>query len=143
MAKLTDGYQTTISFGTSTVSKLYEKTVQPPGMEAGGPIDQTIMANADLRTQMPKSLITVTANSFEAAYDPEAYDEMVASININQLITITFPDGATLKFWGWLDKFTPNEHVEGEMPTASCTIEPSNLLQLTKAETAPDFTAAP
>jgi hypothetical protein len=127
MAKLTDGHKTTIAFGSPAVALLYEKTVQPPGIEGGGPVDQTIMDNDRYRTNLPKSLKTVTSNSFEAAYDPATYDEVIRELGVNQLITITFPDTTTLKFWGWLDKFTPNEHVEGEMPTASCTIEPSNL----------------
>jgi len=59
----------------------------------------------------------------------------------NQLITITWPDTSTLAFWGWLDKFVPANVVEGEQPTATVTIEPSNQND-SQVETAPVYTEA-
>ena len=138
--RLDDGFSTTIAFGTSTVTKLYEKEVQPPGTDGVGSSDTTLMDNTTYRTFSPKQLITLSECTFEAAYDPAAYDEIIAALNVNQLITITFPDSSTLEFWGWLDKFTPNAHVEGEQPTASCTIVPSNQ-NASKVETAPVYSA--
>ena len=142
MSRLDDGFKTVIAFGTSTVSKLYEKEVQPPGVDGGGAIDTTTMRNTLYRTMAAKSLLTLTEHTFEAAYDPAAYTEMIASINVNQLITITFPDNATLAFYGYLDKFVPNAHVEGEQPTATCTIVSTNV-DGAGAETAPVYGAAP
>ena len=60
----------------------------------------------------------------------------MAMVNSNQLITITFPGAETLAFWGWIDEFTPNAHVEGEQPTAELTIQPSNQ-NSSGVETAP------
>ena len=126
MARLDDGFKTLITFVTSGAIKLYEKEVQPPGLDGGGAIDTTTMQNTTYRTFSPKSLITLSEHTFEAAYDPAVYPECIAALNTNQQITITFPDAQTLTFWGWLDKFVPNAHVEGEQPTATCTIVPSN-----------------
>jgi len=42
------------------------------------------------------------------------------------MIVITFPDNSTYRFRGWLDKFTPNAIVEGEMATANITVIPAN-----------------
>ena len=140
MSRLDDGYQTTIGF-TSSLTKLYEKEVQPPGIDGGGAIDTTTMNNTTYRTMSPKSLLTLSEHTFEAAYDPAAYPELIAMINVNQLITITFPDGSTLAFYGWLDKAIPNAHVEGEQPTVTCTIVPSNVHSGTGVETAPAYTA--
>jgi len=53
----------------------------------------------------------------------------------------TFPDGATLAFWGWLDEFTPGAAVEGEQPEADITVICSNQND-SGVETAPVLTAA-
>ena len=129
-----DGYQTTIdfsSFNTDSSDALIltlmeEKEVTPPGIAGGGANDASTMRNTTWRTMSPKSLRTLTPATFTIAWDVALYDEMVAMINVNQLITITFPDTSTLAFWGWLDDFSPGANVEGEQPTATLTIIPSN-----------------
>jgi len=132
MSKLDDGFKTTITFssvgsGSGAVLELYEKEVTPPGVSGGGPIDTTTMHNTTWRSNMPKQLKTLSAGSFVAAYDPAVYNDIVAMVNVNQEITVTFPDASTLVFWGWLDNFTPSALVEGEQPTADVTIQPSNI----------------
>lgn len=140
-ARLDDGYQTLISFAADTDVLFWEKTVTPPGISGGGEIDTTVMANETYRTRKPKALITLTNSSLTVAYDPAVYPEIIALVNVNNLITITFPDGDTLAFWGWLDEFTPGESTEGEQPTAEITIVPSNEND-SGVETAPVHTAA-
>lgn len=140
MARIDDGFSTTIGFANYPSVSFYEKEVTPPGLDAGGANDTTTMLNTTYRTRSPKQLVTMAACNFVAAYDPEVYDSVVAMLGENQLITITFPDTSTLAFWGWLDKFTPNALVEGEQPTAQCTIEPSNQ-NGSGTETAPVYTA--
>uniref|UniRef100_A0A6M3K439 Tail protein n=3 Tax=viral metagenome TaxID=1070528 RepID=A0A6M3K439_9ZZZZ len=126
MAIINDGFSTTISFAEDADVQMKEKEVTPPGVEGGGANDTSTMHNTTWRTRQPKSLRTLSECSFTAAYDPAVYDEIVAMINVNQLITLTFPDGETLAFWGWLDVFTPGASKEGEQPTADVTIIPSN-----------------
>lgn len=137
--RLDDGYSTRIDFsvpgGVSGVT-LWEKTVTPPGISAGGEIDITTMHNTTWRTRNPKALKTLSNASFTAAYDPLIYDDLLSMIGVNQEITVTFPDGDILTFWGWLDEFTPGANSEGEQPTADCTIIPSNK-DTTGAEVAP------
>jgi hypothetical protein len=140
MARIDDGYQTLIAFADNPSVKFWEKEVTPPGMSGGGSNDTTTMHNTTYRTFAPKQLKTMSESSFTAAYDPEVYQSVISMIGDNQLITITFPDGSTLAFWGWLDEFTPNALVEGEQPTAECTIIPSNQ-NASGVETAPVYTA--
>jgi hypothetical protein len=140
MSRIDDGFSTLIAFSNYPSVSFWEKEVTPPGMEGGGANEISTMRNTTWRTKAPKSLVSLTDCSFTAAYDPVVYDDVVAMINENQLITITFPDGATLAFWGWLDNFTPNANVEGEQPTASCVIIPSNQSD-SYAEKAPVYTA--
>ena len=138
--RLDDGYQTLISFAANGSVKFYEKSVTPPGIDGGGETDTTTMLNNVWRTRNPKALKTLTNASTTVAYDPAVYPQIVALVGVNNLITITFPDGDTLAFWGWLDKFTPGEHTEGEQPTCEIEIIPSNQ-NASGTETAPVHTA--
>jgi len=146
MSRIDDGHPTTIEFanqpsGTGPTITFWEKEVTPPGMDSGGANDTTTMRNSTYRTMAPKQLITMTEMTLVASYDPRFYDDIVAMISTNQLITITFPDGSTVAFFGWLDKFVPGNMVEGEQPTATITIQPGNQ-NLAGAETAPVYAAA-
>lgn len=128
MGRIDDGYQTLVTFSaaSSGVEVFWEKSVTPPGIDGGGPNDTTTMHNTAYRTNSPKFLKTLTAGSFTAAYDPAILDELIAMVNVNQAITVTFPDGSSWLFWGWINEATPSELVEGEQPTIDITVEPSN-----------------
>ena len=123
MARVDDGFSTKISIGGVY---LWEKEVTPPGIEGGGENDTTTMRNTTWRTKAPKRLKTLTPSKFTAAYDPIAYNSILAVINVNSQIVVTFADNHTLTFWGWVDKFVPNAAKEGEQPTAEVEIIPSN-----------------
>jgi hypothetical protein len=138
-----DGHSTRIAFSADSDVVMAEKEVTPPGISGGGANDVTTMLNVTYRTMAPKNLITLSEASFEAAYDPAFYDEIITMVNLNQTITVTFPDGGILLFRGWIDEFTPNRNVEGEQPTAEITIIPSNRDPVTGAESAPIFTPGP
>jgi len=146
MARIDDGFKTTIAFGdqpsgTGPELTYWEKDLTPPGMDAGGMNDITTMRNTLYRTRAPKQLITMTDMTVTVSYDAVFYDDIVAMISTNQLITITFPDTSTVAFYGWLDKFVPGQIVEGTQPTATITIVPSNINPDTDAEVGPDYTA--
>ena len=145
MARIDDGHGTTVAFGsqpsgTGPGITFWEKEVTPPGMDGGGENDITTMRNTTYRTRAPKQLVTMTEMSLSVSYDADFYDDILGMINVNQLITITFPDTSTVAFYGWLDKFVPGNMVEGEQPTADVTIVPSNQ-NVAGVETAPVYTA--
>lgn len=142
MSKLKDGFSTTVGFAQDSSVLLYEKEVTPVGLDGGGVIDITSMRNTTYRTFAEKSLVTVTEGSFTALYNPAVYDEILAMINVNQLITITEPDLSTVAFWGVLTSFIPGAHVEGTAPLATVTIAPTNR-NGSDVETAPVYAAAP
>ena len=128
MGRMTDGYTTRVSFssaGSQIDVYMFETEVTPPGLAGGGPVDTSTMRNTAYRTSVPKGLIGGSPGSFVGAYDPDLITEILTAVNVNQQIVITFSDGSTLTFWGWIDEFTPNACTEGEMPTANITIIPS------------------
>ena len=160
MARIDDGFPTFFDFGGSgsswadqgvtggTAPLMWEKTVTPPGIQAGGETDTTTMRNLTWRTRSPKKLKTLSNMSGSCAYDTKVFDAtdgMLKYIGVNQRIRATFPDGSTVEFWGWLDEFTPDSVSEGEQPTASFTIIASNhngTTKVTGTETPPTYVAA-
>jgi hypothetical protein len=138
MARLTDGFSTLMHFSQDNTVEVEEISVTPPGVEGGGENDTSTMQNTAWRTRQPKSLKTLAESSITVSYDVAAYTKIMAMVNVNQYISIIFPDGSTLGFYGWIDTFVPGELVEGEQPTAEMTIIPSNQ-DLAGAEAAPAY----
>lgn len=140
---LTDGHPTIITFSLDAEVKLAEVEVTPFGLDGGGEVDTTNMRRNTYRTQQPKRLISVSDGSLTVQYDPAVLDQILAMININQLITVTYSDGSADKVWGWINTFKPNGHKEGETPTAEIEMKPSNQ-NASFVETGPvHVTAAP
>lgn len=120
VCKLTCEANTTISF--------WEKTVDLPGLDGGPVIDQTTQFNSRVRTKWPRTLIDVTPITLpDAAYDPNLYNQILSIINTNTVWTARLADGSTIAFWGTLNAFKPAPVREGEQPTCSLTITPTNM----------------
>ena len=139
---LEDGYQTIIEFAGSDTIKLFEKTVQPPGLEGGEKVDTTTMHNQDVRTYAPRWLKEVTDGQMTVAYDPAVLSEVLALINVVKEITLTHPDGSTWTFFGYLRSFVPGSNAEGAQPEATCTIVSTNVDPADSSETVPAYAAA-
>lgn len=137
--KLRDGFPTIITLTGAGVT-FWEKTVQPPGLDGGEPIDITTMRNTALRTKAPRHLYEMTPSELNVAYDPTAYDTIKSTINVNQEIVTTFPDGGTLTWWGYLKSFVPEANEEGKQPAARITLVPTNVNN-SGTETAPVLVA--
>lgn len=137
MAILDDGFSTTISLANGTTLK--EVSVTPPGIDGGEAIPITTMRNSAWRTFAPRSLKTLSPMTFVAAYAPSHYTTIIGDINVNQSITVTFSDGDTLVFYGFIQSFVPGELTEGGFPTATVTITPT-LWTGAHVETAPAST---
>ena len=115
--KLTDGYRSTMAFARAPNIGFWEMTVKPPGMDGGDKIDTTTMLNDQWRTSDARALVTLTDSTIRVAYDPNMYNDIREKL-LNQpgSVTVHFPDGSTLDFYGFLGKFEPSELKEGEMP---------------------------
>ncbi len=125
--KLRDGFSSKITFATAPTVALWEKTVKPPGMDGGDSVPQTTMHNTVYKTKAPQQLKELTDSEFTAAYDPICYTTLLSLINVLTVITVAFPDGSSLAFFGYLQKFIPGELKMGEQPEAQCTIVATNM----------------
>ena len=127
---LQDGYQTLITFVSNTDIKFWERTVTPPGIDGGDPIERTTMHNTAWRTFGARSLRTLTPVSTTVTYDPAVLEEIMnvttGLLNVETTITVTFADLSTIAFYGYLQNFEPSEVSEGSDPEATITIQPTN-----------------
>jgi hypothetical protein len=124
---LLDGFKTLISFTNTPTILLREKSVTPLGLDGGDKIDITTMRNIEVRTYSPQHLIDTTDLSLVCSYDPAVLVELLALINVEDLIVITHSDGTSWEFFGALRSFIPNENTIGEQPTANLVISPTNV----------------
>lgn len=138
--RLDDGFSTIITLANLPSVKLYEREVTPPGFKGGGPIETTTMRNTAWRTQAPKKLKTLDPVTSTVAFATEVIPQVQGQIGVNQLVQITFPDGSRIEFFGWVEEFTLSAFTEGEQPTATLSIQPSNR-NAGGEETAPTYFA--
>ena len=131
------GYQMLVTFAADTDVSLWEKAVQPPGVDGGEPIATTTQHNTAYRTFVPRVLKTLTPHTFTAAYDPGVYTQIIALVNVGTTITITFSDGSTVAFYGFLQKFEPAQTTEENQPEATVTVVPTNWDPTSHVEAGP------
>ena len=139
MSWLDDGFSTTVYFAnqpSGVTFYLKEKEVTPPGIDWGGANDTTTMRNTAWRTNAPKKLKSLTEFNMSCKYDPQIFSQILTMGGTITIIVITFPDNSTYRFYGWIDKVTPDSIVEGEMAMANVVVIPSN-------QTAADVEVAP
>jgi hypothetical protein len=139
---LEDGYQSLITLENDPDISLWEKTVKPPGIDGGDAIEQTTMHNVTMRTMALRALKTLTDANSTVAYDPVVYNQLLAQVNVNQLITVIYPNGDTLDFYGGLRVFEPSDLAEGEQPEATINITATNVNPATGLETLPNYISA-
>lgn len=141
--RLRDGYQTLITFERDPDVSLWEISVTPPGVDGGDAVDTFTMHSVDWRTMGARQLKTLTESSFVAAYDPAVLTQLIELVNVETVVTVTFPDGSTWAYYGYLRVFEPNEITEGEQPTANCTIQPTNEDPVNDVEAGPTVVSVP
>jgi len=136
-ARLTDGFPTKIAFSRDPDISFWETEVTPPGIDGGDAVETSTMFNTDWRTMAPRRLKTLTDATITAAYDPNVFNQLVELCNEEGSVTVTFSDGSTLSFYGYLKMAEPGACVEGEMPTMEITVVPTNYDPTNKVEAAP------
>lgn len=138
--QLKNGFKSLITFENDSNIQLWEKSVKPPGYDGGDPNDVTTMHNEVYRTKAPGTeLIEMTDATAVVGYDPAVQDAIVQLVNNPQSITITWPDGAQLAFYGYLKSFEPGDLAERVNPEATITIVVTNVDPETCAEEGPVF----
>ena len=140
--RLEEGHPIKVAFASDPDICFEEVATTPPELDGGEPIDTTTAFRTVWRTKSPQTLVTLSPFQVRVAYDPLVYTQVRAIINVNNSITVRFPDGSTLDFWGYLQKFTPQETKEGNRPEATVVIVPTNWDSSNNVEAGPAYTDA-
>jgi hypothetical protein len=139
--KLRDGFRSLVAFARDPDVSLWERSVKAPGVSGGDPIDQTTMHNDDVMTKAPQSLIEWTNGSMVCGYDPAVLGQILQLVNKEGSITVHWPDGSTLAFYGYLGTFDVQEKSKGAMPLANCEIVVTNWDPVNDVEVKPLLTS--
>jgi hypothetical protein len=142
-AKLLDGFPTRIAFASKPDLRIWENGAKPPGFDGGEAIPTSTHHNVKYHTAAPRKLLKVGPVTFKAAYDTRALNDIQSLINVQDAVTLIFPDGTTVAFWGFLQKFEPDDNEEGKFPMANCTVVPTNWDPINNVEAGPAVTPAP
>ena len=137
---LEDGHSSLVAFSRNNALAIWEVQVTPPGIDGGDMIQITTMHNLVWRTMVPRKLKTLTTMSVTAGYDPVVYDQLLDQLNFNQSLTVQFSDGSDLDLFGVLRTFEPDALAEGEMPQATCSVDPTNFDPVSDTEQGPVMT---
>jgi len=120
---LFDGFVSKITFANDTNVTFWEKSVKPPGLDGGEPIIRSTMFNTVYHTKHPGGLIDVTPVTTKVAYCLQSYTDILAIINdVNDTVTVTVCDGSQISFFGYLQKFEPDELTPNTHPEATITV---------------------
>lgn len=138
--RMDDAFKTVVALSQDPDIKIWEKTVKPPGADGGEAIPTTTMHNEDYRTFAARALKTMTDGSVKFAYDPAATAQIEAIINVEGSITIHFPNGGTLDFFGFARVVAYDDMAEGTQPEGTLTLTPTNWDPDNKVEEGPVYT---
>ena len=139
---MTDGFPVKIACVNNPTISFWEKQVTGPGIDGGDPIPTSTMFNQKWHTMASRVLIKSTEASGSAAFEPAVLTAILSIINVNQGWTVTFPNGDTYSFWGWLQSFVPDSYEEGKQPEAKFKINVSNVNPTTELEDGPVLVSA-
>lgn len=134
-----DGYQTLVAFAANPNVLFWEKGVTPPGIDGGDNIEASTMHNTLWMTFGTPALQTLTDSEIRAAYDPALFDDILALVNVETVITIHFPDASKYSFYGRLRSFTPDELVSGTQPECTIVVAATNWDPSANTEEAPVY----
>ena len=136
MPIMKDGFPTIfVDIGGGEGIEFYEKRVKPPSLDGRAKIDTSGMRNQNFITSWPRALRESGDATLVVAWDPAYWNRVRLLINGGmgnagrgpRLMLLRFPDGQSMQFYATINKFEPNEHVEGEQPTANMTITIHNV----------------
>lgn len=132
----------TLAFASDPNVNLWEIEVGVPGFDNGDAIDTTTQWNSTWRTFAARVLFTLTEFTVVGAYDPSLLTEILALKGVEMAMTLHFPDDSTYDFFAFIRVMEFDALVEGTMPRATLTIQPTNTDPTTGGEESPVLTSS-
>jgi len=133
-----EGVGTSITIGSFSIE---EVTLKGLGADGGDALDASHLANVLYKTKKPQTLIEIPDLTGTGHYNPANQAAMIAEVNKNQSLVLTFSGVGTITFWGYLKSFDPDEGEIGSTWNSTFAIVVTNL-NGSDAETGPVWAAA-
>lgn len=115
-----------ITFTLDPNIDLWEKSVKPPSFQLDDRKDNSTAHNDRFRTFSPGRLLTGQDITVQCGYDPDQIQDIIDRIGVRDTITVTFPTGTKIAFYGWLDQVDFSELTEDDDPTVTLTLAQGN-----------------
>lgn len=122
---LEEGQNAKIAFAADPDVSIWELETQPPGREVDV-IPQTTQHNTAYETFAFGVLQRMSSTDLKFGYDPNFQSQISALLGINTEITVHWPDGSRLAFWGGVNSIQFDRMTKGQMPTGTLRIQPTN-----------------
>lgn len=137
--KMPEGFKSLITFSTNPGLNIWEIDVKPPGVESGEPINTTTQQNIEWRTMSMPQLKTLETITIKFAYDADVMQTDLVALcgNNNATVTILYPQGTKVAFYGALNKVEFDPFKEKEFPTGTMTVVPTNWDNANRVEAGP------
>lgn len=139
--EIVNGKRVTVAIALDLNIELFEEEVTPPGLDTEEAIETTSQRNIRWMTYAPGDLIRLTEFDVICGYDPIVYVSLIAILGIPTTITVRFPNGARLTFYGYAKSATPTPMKRKEKPKMTVNFMPTNMDPADCSEAAPVFTA--
>jgi hypothetical protein len=126
--KMPEGFKSLITCSVNPAINIWEIEVKPPGVESGEAINTTTQQNIAWRTFWLPQLKTLEQITIKFAYDADVMQTDLIGMTgpRGQTITILFPQGTKVAFYGDIMKVEFDPFKEKEFPTGTLTIVPTN-----------------
>lgn len=139
--KLKDGFSTRIAHSLAPTVAFWVKSLTPPSLDGGDPVEQKTMHSVLYEQVAPRTLVKTGPVVYKVAYDPIVWSTLPALINKKGSATIQFSNTATVTSWAYIQKFDPGEVVDGTQPDGTVTIVTTNTDPSDDSEAGPVYTA--
>lgn len=137
---LHEGYPIKVAFARASNICFEEIEVQPMSLKSD-PINTTTQFNTLLDSKDAPAVGEAGDIVLTVSYAAEAWSDIWTKLFLqNGSVTVRYPDGTTIDFYGYLGVFEPQAQKRKEMPTAKITIvvtnwDPVNKVRVNPVET--------
>jgi hypothetical protein len=132
--KIPDGQGIFITFASNPDLLFWEKSAKPPGYDGGDAIDITDSFNVRKKTKAPRTLVDSTDMEVTGFWEPGSLVEIEALLNVEDVITVTYPDGSKDYFYGFARVWESEDVAEGEPVMGTLTITESDWDHVNRGE---------
>lgn len=124
-----EGFKSLITFSENPALNIWEIEVKQPGVKSEEAINTTTQQNITWRTMWLPQLKTLDKVTVKFAYDADVLQtDIIGMVGPRgQTVTILYPQGTKIAFYGDIESVEFDPFKEKEFPTGTMTVCPTNV----------------